>query len=119
MDTRFEPLAAPLSTADAELPDVLFERGHLRVRFRDWREQLVTLLFHDVVAFAWDQGGAALNASHRDDCSYEVLGSGWLQRHIEVGTIEPDEAQHHYKLCFNAAGVLQVLASRLEVVGSP
>ena len=119
METRYEPLRETFSTADAEYPQVVSERGCLRVAFRDWREKLVTLLFHDVAAFSWDDGDAAVDANHRDDYSYIVRDSPWLARHREVGTLMPSEDHRHYKLCFNAAGVLQVLATRLEVLAEP
>lgn len=111
---RYEPLREPFSTADAEPPQVISERGCLRVVFKDWQQKVVTLLFHDVAAFSWDDGEAAINANHRDDCSYIVHDSPWLAKHREVGTLMPSENHRHFKLCFNAAGVLQVLASGLE-----
>jgi hypothetical protein len=116
MQTRYEPLSEPFSTADAEYPQVFSEHEHLRVTFRDWQEKVVALLFHDVVAYSWDDGDAALDANHRDDCSYVVHNSPWLARHRAVGTVTVSEAVQHFMLCFNAAGVLQVLASRLEVL---
>lgn len=116
METRYEHLGESFSTADAEYPKVISERGYLRVWFRDWRAKVVTLLFHDVAAYSWDDGDAAVDANHRDDCCYIVHDSPWLARHREVGTLMPSEDHRHFKLCFNAAGVLQVLASRLEVL---
>jgi hypothetical protein len=119
METHYEPLREPFSTADAEYPQVTSERGCLRVMFQDWQEQVVTLLFRDVAAFSWDDGDAAIDANHRDDCSYIVHDSPWLARHCEVGTLTPSQDYLHFKLCFNAAGVLQVLASRMEVLAEP
>jgi hypothetical protein len=119
METRYEPLRESFSTADTDYPHVELDRGCLGVTFQDWREKKVTLRFHDVVAFSWDDGDAALAASHRNDCCYIVHESPWVARHREVGTIMPSEDPRHFKLCFNAAGVLQVLASTLEVVAGP
>src|SRR5947207_15796288 len=102
METRYEPLGESFSTADAECPQVISERGCLRVVFRDWREKLVTLLFHDVASYSWDNGEAAVDANHRDDCCYIVHDSPWLARHREVGTLMLPEAHRHFKLCFNA-----------------
>ncbi len=119
METRYEPLGAPFSTADAEYPRISAERGGLRVTYRDWREEVVALLFNEVVAFSWDDGDAAVDPAHLDDCSYVVHNSPWLARHREVGTPTPSEEHRHFKLCFNAAGVLQVLATRLEVKAEP
>jgi hypothetical protein len=119
METRYEPLREPFSIADAEYPQITSERGCLRVVFRDWQEKVVSLLFHDVAAFSWDDGDAAVDRNHRDDCSYIVHDSPWLARHREVGSLMPSGVCRHFKLCFNAAGVLQVLASRLEVLAEP
>jgi hypothetical protein len=119
METRYKPLGESFSTANAECPRIVSEHGCLCVTFRDWREQVVSLMFHDVVAFSWDDGEAAVDAAHRDDCCYAVQNSPWLARHREVGTLTPSEDHRHFKLCFNAAGVLQVLASRLEVSTKP
>ncbi len=87
--------------------------------YRDWQEKLVELLFHDVVALSWDDGDASLSADHPDDRAYVVLDSPWLARHREVQTIMPTEERQHFLLGFNAVGVLQVLASSLEIVATP
>jgi hypothetical protein len=115
MPETFEPLSEPFSTADAEAPVLVYESGVLRVRFRDWREREVAIIFREAVAFSWDGGDAACSAVHRDDTSYIVAGSAWLERHIAVGAIPGSGGHRHYKLCFNAAGVLQVIAESLEV----
>jgi hypothetical protein len=119
MGIRFEPLEVPFSTADAEHPRIVAECGRLRVTYRDWREEVVALVFHEVVAFSWDDGDAAVDRAHRNDRSYEVQNSPWLARHDEVGRLMPPEQYRHFKLCFNTAGVLQVLAARLEVKADP
>jgi hypothetical protein len=116
MPETFDPLVESFSTADAEAPVLTFERGVLHVRFRDWREREVTLTFRDAAAFSWDDGDSALSAAHRDDASYVVTGSDWLRRHIDAGTITASGGHRHFKLCFNAAGVLQVIATGLEVL---
>jgi hypothetical protein len=119
MEARYEPLREPFSTADGEGVRLVSEAGCLRVTYRDWREEVVALVFHDVVAFSWDDGEAAVDGAHRDDCCYVVHDSPWLARHREVGTLAASDDYRHFKLCFNAAGVLQVLASRLEVLAEP
>lgn len=76
----------------------------------------MVLLFHNVVAISWDDGDAALFADHRDDESYVVHDSPWLARHRAAQTITPADDHRHFKLAFNAVGVLQVLASAIEIV---
>jgi hypothetical protein len=70
------------------------------------------------VAISWDDGDAALSTEHRDDHSYIVYDSPWLARHREAQTIMPTEDWKHFLLAFNAIGVLQVLASSLDVVSA-
>ena len=112
-----EPLEVPFSTADAEAPVLYYDRGSLAVRFRDWRERTVHLLFDDVAAFSWDEGDAAGSLDRRDDACYVVAGSAWLARHVAAGTIEAEAGHRHFKFCFNVAGVLQVIATRLDLEG--
>jgi hypothetical protein len=116
---RYEPLNLPFSTADAEAPQITLANGQARLSYRDWQEKPVILLLHDVVAISWDDGDAALSADHRDDRAYIVHDSPWLARHREARTIMPTEERQHFLLAFNAVGVLQVLASSLELVTAP
>jgi hypothetical protein len=113
---RYEPLKMSFSTGDAEHPRITLDDGCARVAYRNWQEKSVVLLFHDVVAISWDEGEAAQCGEHRNDCGYIVHDSPWLARHREVQTIMSKDEHRHFKLAFNAVGVLQVLASALEVV---
>jgi hypothetical protein len=113
---RYEPLKMLFSTADAEDPRIQFEPGLLRVAYRNWQAKPVVLHFRDVIAFSWDDGEAAVAADYRDDCGYIVHDSPWLARHRDSASIAPSEDRKHFQLGFNAIGVLQVLASTLEVL---
>jgi hypothetical protein len=116
MPESFEPLSVPFSTAEAERPVLTFWDGQLRVRFFNWWEREVILNFQGVVAFSWDDGDACWSDAHRDDSSYTVAGSEWIQRHLDVGTIMAGDGHRHYKLCFNAVGILQVISTGVEVL---
>jgi hypothetical protein len=87
MPQTFEPINLPFSTSDAEQPSLAFEQGQIKVRFVDWKEQEVQLLFRDMIAFCWDEGDADCSEGHRDDLCYTVVESEWLKRHIAVGVI--------------------------------
>lgn len=113
---RYEPLNLPFSTADAEAPDITLTNGRARVSYRDWREQPIVLLFNEVAAITWDESEAAFSAGHRDDSAYVVHDSPWLAQHR---TALPTENRHHFLLAFNGVGVLQVVASSLELVATP
>jgi hypothetical protein len=110
MAESFVTLAAGFSTADADRPDITFAQGELLVKFKDWREQPVALRFPDAVAFRW-QNEAALPASVRDDTPYEVIDSTWIAELRSFNALPPEP--HHYLLCFNAAGVLNVVSGPL------
>jgi hypothetical protein len=115
MEVTFEPLQERFSTADATRPEVASKDDLLHVTFHDWQTRVVQLVFHDVAGYSWDDGDAALDSRHRDDGTYLVQNSPWLARHCELGAGAMCQNLKHFKLCFNATGVLQVLASRLEV----
>src|ERR1041385_8201545 len=92
MTESFVTLSAGFSTADADRPEIEYARGGLLVKFKDWREQLVTLWFPDAVAFRW-QDEAALPAGVRDDCPYEVTDSAWVAELRSFNAL-PEEPHH-------------------------
>lgn len=116
MEISYEPLDVPFLIADASWPQLSWDGNQLHVSFRDGTEKPVKLRFENVVGFSWDNGEAALDLKHEDDCCYVVTNSPWLQRHREVGELRASDEHRHFKLCFNAAGILQVLASRMDVL---
>src|SRR5262245_19326761 len=97
------------STADAEDVTLAFDRTELHLIFRDWREETVEHTFKDVLAFKWD--GELSIDTIRDDTCYEVIDSSWLEEQARLQG-ENQTRFTHYKLCFNACGVLDVLCIR-------
>ena len=76
------------------------------MKFTDWQEQPRSHRFAATIAFRWDD---ELDTSEiRDDACYIVEPSSWLQRQADLAN-EPAERFVHYKLCFNACGVLDVI----------
>ena len=110
MAESFVLLPAEVSTADAERLCIEYRRGDVLVRFNDWRERPIVLQFPDAAAFRW-QDEAALPSGVRDDSSYEVMDSAWVTELSALNSLPPEP--HHYLLCFNAAGVLEVVSGRL------
>jgi hypothetical protein len=108
---RYVEVNLGVSTADADNVDLHFDGSDLVLSFVDWQEVPRQLIFHDVLAFRWqdfDETGI------RDDATYEVLESEWLAQQADLqGVKAAVENYTHYKLCFNAAGVLDVLGWRL------
>jgi hypothetical protein len=115
---RFEPIQPRVHTADGEEVQLQLRDDALDVQFVDWREQVVRLRFHVVLAHAWDPLG--LREAPRDDQAYEVIDSPWVARLIAASqhlarALEPAELKH-FKLCFNAPGyALDVIAGGFEL----
>jgi hypothetical protein len=98
-------------TADAEGVELRFQAGRLHLAYSDWQERRRDAHFTDVLAFRWQE--QIEEAMPRDDTSYEVIDSNWLRSHADIQT--PGVRYAHYKLCFNACGVLDVLC---QAIGS-
>ncbi len=97
------------STADAESVRIEFDGSDLALSFVDWQERRIRHTFRDVLAHRWGQDLDAEGIS--DDQVYEVQDSPWLGQEAHLGAVD-QAAYVHYKLCFNACGVLDVLAHR-------
>jgi hypothetical protein len=102
------------SVADGAEVRVSCENQMLSVSFVDWQEKRVSFVSHDTLAFRWQEAEYVLSDQERDDSSYEISGSAWLQQHEEQGMTGEGTVFHHYKMNFNAAGVLEMICSRIE-----
>jgi len=105
-------LDAGFATADAENVCVDYKSGRLVLRFIDWQNRVITIQFIDVAAYCW-QDDAKLPRDVRDDEPYEVGESPRVRELSELGAVWG--AHRHHKLCFNACGVLDVVATSLSV----
>ncbi len=104
------------STADAENIETFFFNGStVWLKFFDWREQVWRVEFSEVVAFSWNQEEVEHKAL-RDDCVYEIINSQWLRKHKEIGTVGSIDNYKHYKLGFNAYGILDVIFEEMKVI---
>ncbi|WP_036254426.1 hypothetical protein [Methylobacter sp. BBA5.1] len=97
------------STADAEYPEIHQEDGDVTLKFKDWQENQIEVFFADAVAFKWQMAESFLSGE-RDDSSYEIKGSDWLQLHVKQGEIAESEEYKHYKFNFNGIGQFEILA---------
>jgi hypothetical protein len=100
------------STADGEHVELTYQEGNLRLLFIDWQERSITYTFRDVLGFKWD-GGDTDSSDIRDDMTYIVLDSPWLQCQAQLEAECADDYAH-YRLGFNACGVLDVLARKAQ-----
>jgi len=105
---RYVEAKLGLTTADAEKVVTRFENGELHLSFMDWQEHPRSITFRDVLAYRWQELDDAVP---RDDMTFEALESPWLERQATLQAVPANEYAH-YVLCFNACGVLDVLARR-------
>lgn len=107
MSERFIEANLGVHTADAERVELTLARGCLVVHFVDWQDEPRELRLLGTLAFRWqdDDGGGA----PRDDTTYEVAGSAWLDAQLDRSGLSGDDGYRHYKLCFNASGTLDVI----------
>jgi len=106
------------AVADAENPKFSYTGDELYLSFVDWHEEEVRVVFKNCVAVKW-QNADSTGPEDRDDCTYEIHNSEWLKLHLDQRMIEPNEKHRHFKLCFNAAGVLEVIATEMELDAQP
>lgn len=111
-------LNPPFSVADGENPKFDYTGDELYLSFIDWHEEEVRVLFKDCVAVKW-QNADSTGPEDRDDCTYEIQNSEWLKLHLDQRMVEPEEKHRHFKLCFNAAGVLEVIATEMVLSAQP
>jgi len=102
------------STADAESVSLLLKKRTGILEFIDWREHPVRVTLENVVALKWQEADSS-GPEDRDDLPYEIVNSGWLKEHLVQHVVEEKEEHKHYKFCFNAAGVLEVICSGIRI----
>jgi hypothetical protein len=111
---KYLPINLGFSTADAERPELEFVGGDVQFSFVDWQEKRVRLMASDVRAFSWLEELDV--AGIRNDATYEVLESDLIQKNLDWNVILPSDGYRHFKLCFNAAGVFDVLCKSISIV---
>ena len=109
MTERFAEQYIGVHSADAEQVELQYANGSLHLRYVDWQEQQRAAVFKEVLAFRWQEQDES--AVPRDDTTYEVLNSMWLASHSVLRHQAIRYA--HYKLCFNACSVLDVLCQAI------
>jgi hypothetical protein len=110
---KYIEAALGIHTADAEQVSVQFSAGDLHLSYVDWQEQPRSATFQDVLGFRWQELDDA--DVPRDDTTFEVVDSPWLNQQAKLQAARAEDYAH-YTLCFNACGVLDVLARRLPRV---
>ncbi len=114
MNEFAEIIEPGFSVADAERPELKSVDSGLQVTFKDWREQLVSIIFVDALSYRWDQIDWNFLENERFDSSHVIHNSTWLKTHFDQHAISEKEDFRHYRLNFNAAGTLQVIAKSIR-----
>ena len=108
------PVDLGFEVADGEDVRLNFQQESLVVTFTDWHEETVSFVCEDTVAFRWQEGEYLLDPAERDDSVYEITHSLWVGQHQDQGCLPEGRSFHHFKMNFNAAGVFEVLCSKIE-----
>jgi hypothetical protein len=98
---------------------VCYEAQSLRVSFIDWQEKPILFVCRDTLAFRWQEAEYTLSDQEREDSTYEVMDSAWLRQHEDQNMTWEGSTFHHYKLNFNAAGILEMICSEIEKIAEP
>jgi hypothetical protein len=107
---RYVEVDLGVITADAERVAVHFDDGDLHLTFVDWQEQPRSKVFQDTLAFRWQELDDP--SLPRDDATFEAVDSPWLESQAKAQDISTEDYAH-YVLCFNACGVLDLIARRI------
>jgi hypothetical protein len=102
------------SVADAEYPKFALRDGILTLEFVDWQKRRVHVRFSNAAGVKWQEVESS-GPEDRDDSVFEIDGSSWLAEYLANDARTSAEALRHFRLCFNACGVLDVLASSMEI----
>ena len=107
-------LEPEFSVADAEYPKFALRDGRLVLEFVDWQERSVRVRFPNAAGVKWQELDSR-GPEDRDDSVYEIIDSSWLAEYLANDARTLAEGLRHFRLCFNACGVLDVLATSMEI----
>lgn len=114
MSERAAMLEPGFSVADATYPAFSLRDGDVVLEFADWRARSVRVRFTNAAGVRWQELDSA-GPQDRDDAVFEIAESVWLTEYLERGARTPGDELRHYRLCFNASGVLDVLATSMKL----
>jgi hypothetical protein len=99
-----------IATTDGDNVRLRYDGDILTLAFSDWHGHQCHLVFGGVLAFRWQEFD---EVGIRDDTSYKVVGSEWLDRQAQLCGVNVCNYAH-YKRCFNARGTLDFLARSVD-----
>lgn len=110
MSEHFLETFVGVHTADAEEVEISYSDGTLVLRYVDWKEEAQSANFPDTLAFRWQETDDV--TTPRDDTTYKVANSSWLAS--QISGIPAQNEYVHYKLSFNACGVLDIICKEIQ-----
>jgi len=113
MSETLEIVELGFSVADAEDITFKFDGSDLILQFNDWQEKKVVVKCLNTLGFKFQNAEYEISSSERFDSCHIVHHSKWLEEHIKQGETWGNESWSHYKLNFNASGIVEILCSQL------
>jgi hypothetical protein len=110
MPERAQLLNAGFSTADAAYPSFTMGDTGFSLEFLNWQERPIRVNFDNIAGVRWE----ALDGG--DYQIYEMVDSVWVTSLLRTTEYAASDGLRHFRLCFNAHGVLDVLASHMRLV---
>lgn len=113
MSQNIEIVDLGFSVADAEDITFKFDGADLVLEFSDWQGNHIMIKCENTLGFKFQNAEYELSESERFDSCHIVKDSDWVKEHLRQGEAWKGENWLHFKLNFNAAGIVEVLCSKL------
>ncbi|MEJ1364541.1 MAG: hypothetical protein RPU42_05500 [Candidatus Sedimenticola sp. (ex Thyasira tokunagai)] len=114
MKEKAEIINPGFDIADGEDVRFSFDGDKLRFEFTDWKDQKITVECQNTIGFKYQWATGEYLDEERYDSSHIIHHSKWLKQHTKEGETWEGEQWGHYKLNFNAAGVMEILCSNIK-----
>ncbi len=116
MEEKAEIIDLGFDIADGEDVCYTFDGDELTFTFTDWKEQTITVKCNNTIGFKYQWATGEYLPEERYDSSHIIHHSKWLKQHIKQGEAWEGEQWQHYKLNFNAAGIMEILCSNMQKI---
>ena len=100
------------SVADAEGIKFRFDGENLYLEFTDWQEESAIVRFENTIGYRYQLAEYSTCDNESYDSVHIIKNSDWLKTHREQNEAWDDVQWYHYKLNFNAGGVIEVLCTK-------
>ena len=114
MNQSVEIVDLGFSVADAEDIKFHFDGEHLILEFIDWQEQPISVKFENTIGYKYQLAEYWLSDEERFDSTHRVKDSEWVKIHLEQGEAWDAQKWYHYKINFNAGGIVEILCTDVK-----